>query len=420
MKTHIKLLFGIALVALTALCFFSCLPAEKQAKLYAFDGNGISREALENYLDKSITEVYFLMPGFPENRYVNKYHADDIRMIKNLGAKFIGRSIYRWGGESLLNSQEFQDNARRIIREMHAYDPDIVFQACLFEIISTNVNEVPIPEWVFAEFKLPAESRNFSYEAMLNEEGRMVNHWREGSSVPDITRLETQMWFYFLAGYYINLGCEAFHIGQVELIGMNDPDKSAWTDAIARMRKYAKEHAPRHWVIIDAHVPYGGMVKDGLSLLDFNSFPLRIKEIPEKPYEAILEVNYLDGIYTKSKGCVTPSGWSCEHLPFLVEFDNFGRMKEGNVSTIDSHYIWGWDEISWLSLQAESYRNEWIKYAYDWIHKTDTNGHLEMPGGRMISCPNETEGNYRANTKSADCPLGYSQEETIKQLWSAQ
>ena len=36
----------------------------------------------------------------------------------------------------------------------------------------------------------------------------------------------------------------------------------------------------------------------------------------------------------------------------------------------------------------------------------------------MISCPNETQGNYRANTRSKACPIGYSQEETIKKIWA--
>jgi len=49
--------------------------------------------------------------------------------------------------------------------------------------------------------------------------------------------------------------------------------------------------------------------------------------------------------------------------------------------------------------------------------KTDPNGHLEMPGTRMITCPNETLRTYFANTKSTDCPVGYSQEETIKKIW---
>ena len=336
-----------------------------QGKEYSFDERGISRQVLENYLDRSITMVYLLMPDKPEGRRVYSYHADDMRMVKDIGAKFIGRSIYRWGGESLLNKPEFWSKAKAFAGELHAYDPDIILQGCLFEIVTEEVNQVKIPDWVFKGYGLPVESRNFSYVDMLN-----------------------------------------------------DPERDSWARVIAKIREYARTHARRHWVLLDAHTPYGGMVRNGVSLLDFNSFPLRIKEIPSEPYKAELAVNHLDALYKKSKGCISPSGWKCEHLPYLVEFDNYGRGKEANVADLNSHFVWGWDEISWLSLQPEDYRNEWLTYAYHWIHRTDPNGHLEMPGCRMITCPNQTEGNYRANMRSEACPFGYSQEETIKELWN--
>jgi hypothetical protein len=244
-----------------------------------------------------------------------------------------------------------------------------------------------------------------------------VNHWRKGSSVPDISTLETQLWFYFLAGSYMKIGCEAFHLGQIELIGMNDPNKEAWANLLKKIRKHAATHARRHWVLLDAHVPHGGMLKDGASLIDFNSFPLRIKEVPEMPMEGVLELNHLDSIYGKSRGGVTPSGWRCENLPYLVEFDNFGRNRKPNVADTESIFAWGWDEISWFAQQDEDARNAWLKYARDWIKETDPNGHLQMPGYRMLSCPNESSGSYRANTRSAACPIGYSQEDTIRNLW---
>lgn len=396
---------------------FPCF-SKGQEKKFHFDEKGISRNVLENYLDRSITMVYLLIPDKPEGKRSYPFHADDIRMIKNIGAKFIGRSIYRWGGESLLNEPEFWNKAKAFANELHAFDPDIILQGCLFEIITEDVNRVKIPEWVFSDFNLPVESRCFSYPEMLNKNGVMVDHWHKGNSVPDISRTETQLWFYYLACSYIDIGCEAFHLGQIELIGMNDPDRKAWSRIIRKIRAYAAKHARRHWVLLDAHTPYGGMVIDGISLLDFNSFPLRIKEIPEKPYEARLEANHLDALYNKSKGCISPSGWKCDHLPYLVEFDNYGHSGKINVADLNSHFVWGWDEISWLALQPEAYRNNWLKYAFNWIRQTDSNGHLEMPGCRMISCPNQTEGSYRANTKNDACPIGYSQEETIKALWN--
>lgn len=404
----------LLLLALFPLCI------NAQSKAFHFDSNGIDREVLENYLDRSITLSCVLAPR-PADEDLNK---DDIRMIKNTGAKFIGRAIFRWENERILNSPAFWTKAETIIKELHAYDPDIIFQGCLFEAISEDVNIIPIPEWVFQSYGMKLEKRNFSYKDMLNKEGKYVDHWHKGGSIPDISRIETQLWFHYLACSYINIGCEAFHLGQIELIGMHDPQREYWAKVIDHIRAYAANHARRHWVLLDAHTPKGGMLKDGKSLIDFNSFPMRICAIPGEPKEgeaqqAELRVNHLDGLYGKSSGCITPSGWTCESLPYLVEIDNYGKEEPVNVADTTSYFPWGWDEISWYAKQPEAYRNEWLRYAWNWIKKTDPNGHIEMPGLRGICCPNETENTYRANTRSKACPLGYNQEETIKVIWAS-
>jgi hypothetical protein len=160
---------------------------------YEFDGNGISREVLENYLDRSVTMAFYLVPEKPEGRRVYPFHDDDVRFIRNTGAKFIGRAIYRWGGESRLNSEDFWTTAKSLVDAVHAFDPDVVFQGCLFEIVTRDVDQVKIPAWVFDDFGLPVEDRHFSYEAMLNDDGKFVDHWRRGSSVPDVSKVEAQL-----------------------------------------------------------------------------------------------------------------------------------------------------------------------------------------------------------------------------------
>ena len=184
--------------------------ATSRVRDYHFDGK-ISRKVLENYLDRSVTMAYFLVTGKTEGNREYPYRKDDVRLIHNIGAKFIGRAVYRWNGESGLNDSDFWEGARRLVHRIHARDPDVIFQGCLFETVSTDVNRVRIPDWVFVDFELPVEARTFSYEAMLNKEGKLVRHWGR-SSVPDITRLETQLWFYYLPGAYIELGCEALHL----------------------------------------------------------------------------------------------------------------------------------------------------------------------------------------------------------------
>jgi hypothetical protein len=352
---------------------------------------------------------------------------DDIRMLKNTGAKFVGRTIYLWGGEARIAGAEFLRQGQEMAARIHRNDPDVVLQAAVFEIVTQGVGQVPVPDWVFQEFAQPPETRNFDYSKMLFPDKRFVDHWGRGSSVPDICQIETKMWFFFLAASYINAGIEAIHLGQLDLMGKNDPEYRNWADLLQHMRHYAAQKARRHFVICDAHVPKGGPVVDGKLLLDFHAFPLRPKEVTDTPQQAILEIGYSDGIYGRSNGGIAPSGWKCEHLPYLVEFDNFGGTRApGQASQAHgpSIFTWGYDEITWFAQQPESYRNEWLRYARTWLREHDRNGSLEMPGGRMLTNGPVVAGEgggrirwYFANTKSPACPQGFSQEETIKAIW---
>jgi hypothetical protein len=303
---------------------------------------------------------------------------------------------------------------------MHEYDPEIIFQGCLFESVSRDVNNLAIPAWVFEAFNLPVEKRNFDASEMtkrLNSDSPAAM----GGRCPMVNNPETKLWFYFLAKSYIDIGIEALHLGQVELIGRDDPDKTHYKEILDMIRDYAKKNARRHYVLLDGHTPKGGFIKDGVSLLDFNSFPLRIKEIEDQPMEGKLEVGHSDGIFRKSLGAISPSGWKAESMPYLVEFDNFGirRNPEPGIANIDDHFCWGYDDITWFAMQDEEYRNKWLWYAFDWLRENDPNGHLQMCVIRMIYGPLGAQSyrSYFANTRSVACPVGYSQEETSKEIW---
>lgn len=373
---------------------------------YDFDGN-ISREVLENYLSRSITMMDLLSGVGDED--------DNIRMLKNVGAKFAGRALYVWGNESRV--PKMLPRAREIAEKAHAADPEMVLQAGIYEIVTVDVNNVSIPAWVLEEFDLPIENRNFQYEKMLYADGRSRDHWNKGSSIPDMSQLETRMWFFYAAASYIDVGIEAIHFGQVEIMDKNDPDHTHWLDMMRRVRQYASKNARRHFVMCDAHVPSGGIVHDGKLMFDLHSFPLRIEEVADSPHDGVLKMGYLDSIFGRSKGGITPSGWSCEQLPYMVELDNFGSSgREGQ--NIGGHWIWAYDEICWFAHQSEEYRNGWLRYAHEWIQKHDSNGFLEMPGSRCLASPVNGNRWYHANTRSEAVPRGFNQEEAIKEIWS--
>jgi hypothetical protein len=265
----------------------------------------------------------------------------------------------------------------------------------------------------------PVETRNFRYADMLYPDGRRRNQWGRNSSVPDVSRPETKLWFMFLAASYIDLGIEAIHFGQAEIMNGNDPDLEHWSQVLALVRSYAAKHARRHMVLCDAHVPRGGLVRDGRLLLDFHSFPLRIMEVPDRPQEAILKVGFSDGIYGRSRGGLTYSGWACEHLPYLVEIDNWGASRTPGQAKAGGIWVWGYDEITWFAHQSKQYRSDWLRYAWDWVARTDSNGHLQMPGSRTMSSPLDHKRWYYANNPSPSVPDGLGDEEAIRAIWAA-
>jgi len=398
----------IAIFVLVSFAATSALAEENDtSRSYQFDG-AISRPVLENYLSRAITMAEVLHGVGDVD--------DNIRMLKRVGVKFCGRAIYRWGGEGAL--EDLLAKARPIANKIHQADPDMVLQAAAFEIVSEQVSRIPVPVPLLEEFGFEPQPRDFRYEAMLYPDGHHVNHWRRGSSVPDMSQLETRMWFVYLCRRYIDIGVEAIHFGQVEIMDDRDPDHVHWRDMMQRVRAYAREHARRHMLLCDAHVPSGGIVHDGLLMFDFHSFPLRIEEVVERPHEGVLQMGYLDSLFGRSKGGRAPSGWTCQSLPFLVELDNFGRSGRGGQN-IGAHWIWGYDEICWFAHQSETYRNQWLRYAWDWVRQHDPNGYLQMPGSRTLAAPVGDVRWYFANNASDKVPNGFNQEDTIKAIWDA-
>jgi hypothetical protein len=369
----------------------------------------ISRDVLDNYLSRSIC-----MEGLLNGR--GNLH-DDIRMLTSTGAKYIARSICLWGGEGQL-LQNFA-RARLQLPQVRAADPDMVLEACIFEIVTPEVEQVPVPDWAFAALGMPVERRNFRYDAILYPPAQRTRSWGNHGGVPDISQPETQLWFYFLAASYIDLGFEGIHWGQVEIMDRNDPHLNHYAHVFSLARAYAERHARRGMVLCNAHVPSGGLVRGGHLLLDFHAFPLRIKETPRRPQDAILQVGYRDSIYLRSKGGRTYSGWECEHLPYFVELDNYGVSKHPGQAGQGDDWVWGYDEITWFANQSRQYRSQWLRYAWKWVRKADPNGYLEMPGSRTETSPLTQHFWYYANAPSAAVPDGLNDEATIRDIWKS-
>jgi hypothetical protein len=392
-------------LALAGRPFATSLPWEHRRN-YKFHRT-ISREVLDNYLSRSIS-IEGLLNGRGDL-------TDNIRMLKDTGAKYIGRSICLWAREAKL--LENFERARQQIPQVRAADREMLLEACIFEIVTPEVEQVLVPDWAFTALGLPIEKRNFRFEAILYPPAERTRAWPGGGGVPDISQQETQLWFYFLAKSYIDLGFEGIHWGQVQLMNRNDRNLDHYARVFALVRAYAAKHARRGMVLCNAHV--SGLVRDGQLLLDFHAFPSMLIEVPDRPQEAIMEVGYSVSIYRRSMGGMTYSGWQCEHLPYLVELDNWGASSTPGQAGAGFIYVWGYDEISWFAQQSKEYRSKWLRYAWDWVRTNDPNGYFEMPGGRTETSPLDHRTWYSANRPSAAVPDGLDDEKTIREIWKS-
>lgn len=388
--------------------------------IYTFSGGVMPQEVLNNYLSRAITQTEFLSTSETSTDGIYGTE-DDERMLLNVGAKFIGRAMYSWNQEQNFNlpGDVWFVEAKKKIDRMHAADRDIIFQAAMFETVSKKVNAIPVPAWVFEAFGKAPETRNFSFDGIRNADGKFVGQWGEGTCVPDMTREEAQMWFYFMAVKYMEAGVEAFHCGQVMLMAsMGDAENgyAGYHSLLTKIREAAKTKAARGTVIFDGHLSNGGILIGGTHLFDFVSFPLRPKEILGEPFKAKLEKGYLDCVIGYTTAGMTPSGWECKRLPYILEFDNFGTSNHAGTASWGDHFVWGYDEISWFAKLDDVYACEWLGYAVDYLNRVDPVGYVQMPGCRIAVGGSDRF--YKCNTKSDASPTGRSTEETIKALWT--
>ena len=360
---------------------------------FGFDGR-ISRPVLENYLSRSMT-CSGCFDGNPKEPGTELFD-ETVAMILRTGVKFVGRASCLWG-PAREHTDAFPKSAEKAAA-IHEADPEIILEACIFEYISRKADGIPVPADVFEAFGLPVEERCFRYDDMIFPDGTYRDLWGPEATVPDITRQETQLYFYFLATRYLDAGFEAIHMGQYYLIGNHDTDYACYTALNDRIRAYAKEHARRHFVLINAH-SHGQIDANGKLMFDFHEWPsvgkvpegsVAHRPTPDDPQELVLEIGYRDVIpviYGDSMGGMTYSGWECASLPYTVELDNASECEHRN----ELRPRWGYDDISWFVNQPADYRAKWLRYAHDWIRDNDPNGHLMMPGVRCARLFDEND-----------------------------
>lgn len=390
-------------------------------KNYRFEET-ISKEVLENYLSRSVTAA-----GLFESETLS----DDLRVIKDLGVKFLGRASGIWYVE-MDDNQHFQ-MTEELADKVHQVDPDIILQACIFECIVECIEDIKIPEYVFSDFGMEPEDRTFRLcDTLFLEKPKGYIFKRKernkNGGIPDLSRIETQMWFYYRATSYINCGFEALHMGQIHLYTANDRGLIKTQKVFQMIRDYGRKHARRHKVLLDAHTH--GININGELLFDYHAMPFTRVPLMEVKGNKLVLVR--EGY---SEGGKNPNGWSAQEMPYLMEYDNWGGQVVENRDDYTREELakkdwWGYDQIAWFANQNEKDRNHFLEYTYRWLEINNINGYFEVPFRRMLgdgyvvreradNGQREVQNYYQINRQSKDCPMGFSQEEMVKELWKS-
>ena len=392
--------------------------------------SGVVTEArLRYYLSRAMT-----LQGAVEVPAAVRYQL--LSWAARLGTRFAGRVGGFWmtpGSDA--DEQAWYDSTRQAATLLRRAQPEIVVQGAIYEIVYSGANNLTVPNRIRAEFgedTLQLRKRRFKlldmmypgYFSATNSAPYRLEASPPGISpgVPDMSRPETQMWFYFCARRQIDAGCEALHFGQVRLMDNRDPGHRAWWSMLARVRRYARTRN-RGFVLCDAHT-HGEFydpdpahpLPDSLRqlLFDFHATPLRPTEVDtlrrgthgaKLDYAGWVQPDV--ALYGLSAGGRTPSGWYCHHLPGLVEFDNFGGAVLYKPN--QPPFVWGMDEISWFANQPRPYRSEWLLYAAARVQQLDPSVYLELPGLRVVRVPGQPQRDYRADLDN--------QGTTIRDIW---
>ena len=110
-----------------------------------FDGS-MPRPVLEYYLSHAASAQWISMSDTLD---------DDIRVILKTGLKFLGRAAGIWKGD--MPEEAHFARVKEAADRIHAADPEVILQACIFEAIyREDVENVPVPAWGFEAFGLPA------------------------------------------------------------------------------------------------------------------------------------------------------------------------------------------------------------------------------------------------------------------------
>jgi len=363
------------------------------------------------------------------SHYCPQKYCDVIKSFVDMKASIILRAANTWGKAGYMQpGSTYYTSLRQFVIDVNAaYDcaglRRPVIQGGIFEFIDDGVDGVRIPADVINAFRTES---GFEAGYYLDGSGNPKNlnfkksRMLAGSSwtdCPKIIRIETKMWFYYMAKVFIDFGYKSIHMGQMN--GWADGDGSfAHTTVILRkMRQYAQSKGT-FVLLTEENRKAFKFPGTNTFMYDYDSRVLWPREISSpqvgssvscsggplnylagtpcggEAYKAVIDPCVLTNLgntggYSPLYGCYMP------YMPYNTYFD-FGAGNHPPVGVATSspwQSVWGWDDTKWFGMKiSTSCRSFWMADAI-WRNRKFYNGFgfMSAPGLLAIGMPENAD-----------------------------
>jgi Secretion system C-terminal sorting domain len=372
--------------------------------------------------------------------YCPDKYCDIIKSFVDVKASILLRAIGPWDNEANMRTgSDLEIGIKQLIVDVNAsFDcanlVRPIIQGSIFEFCGKGVEIVTIPKEVIVSFiGTTGFDKNYYLDAQNNPKDLKfnlirINHLPNSSlsNCPDISKIEARMWFYHCAKFYIDLGIQSIHLGQMGMWAKKDPHLENSNLLISKIREYAK--LKNSFVLLTEETNKGlQWPNSNIFVFDFDTKVLWPSEIPfvgsslpcdiaidnylintpceNENFKAVIDDCMLNG--KKKVSGFSPTG-DCyyPYLPYNTYFD-FGAGNHpplGFAAQAPHQSVYGWDDTKWFSEKiSKSCRKFWIVDAIERVRKLNNEfGFMSIPAVLAVKKPELYE-NYKLNvTPTAD------------------
>lgn len=412
-------------VSCIILCFvvFITVAFQVNNNDYGLDRSFILNEKLlnpNNNLDKYLSRSV-MVAGLVDHIGKNDYY-ELLEIINRLKPAYLSRVAGSWG---LAESEQLPPNGSIYLKSIRLIEDlnDIylnkmidlpLLEAGIYEAITADVNKIEIPDFVLRSFKEDIDFIKYGYRdnpPMYFSVDSMINNsfdpWGTKTWTPDINKIQTRMWFYYLATVYIDMGCYSIHMGWFDRTFKNDQNYVKSFELFNLIRQYGNKKNKQVFINADVDRPIFYDSTDQL-LLDFISSPLRpepVKDLfqntpcEDQPMTILNFDKYFPEIINFEKG-FDPAGNLIYSVPTLFNLDWYGidylGLSPPHTGFKGNGWApWGVNESIWFYILSPECQSYWFMNASNSIkNKFLSRGYFKVPVVQPLTWWGYTESEY--------------------------